>query len=245
MVTPEESAPSYNRRGAIPVIAATAADIVELENKVAIEGKGSRVLKRLKVLIPFIAYCAWLALGAMWYALHDGFGWSLAYYTSVDIGLSETWEEPENTPSKFNSDHSKIFTMVHLTIGVIFQGAIVFYIAQEMIKKKGDWMMQAMHRSNLESDERRLYDRLKAFLFLYLARFKVFFLCLAILVAAVIWFANTIDSMSSRTALDYAISSMTGAGYASLPGGTIWWQYIIAATLAGVGEPALTIAIGE
>jgi hypothetical protein len=232
-----------SRRGAIPIIEATAADIVEIENKAK---RQRSKLAKLKPLIPFMAWCAWLFLGAMWYALHDGFTWTLAYYTSVDVGLSVTWDPVEDTPPRFYSSNSKLFSMVHLTIGVIFSGCIVFYLAQEMIKKKGDWMLQAMHRSNLQDEERSPYDKLKAFFFLYRSRFRIFFICLVIYVAAVIWFSRTIDGMSVRTAFDYVISSMTGAGYASLPTvGTVWWQYLIAASLAGVGGPVLTISIGK
>lgn len=187
----------------------------------------------------------WLFLGTLWYALHDKFTWALAYYTSVDIGLSITWPEARNTPAAFFSDGSTVFTMTHQTVGVIFDGAIVFIIAQEMIKKKGDWMMQAMHRSNIaDGDILNLCARINSFFVLYFRRFKVFIRLFVAIFVGVVWFSNTIPSNTIRGALDYVISAVTGAGYVNLPRDTVWWQFIVAATLTACGRLLMNIAIG-
>lgn len=188
----------------------------------------------------------WLFVGSLWYAAHDGFSWWLAYYTSVDIGLSITWSETRYTPDAFYSTSSKIFSMIHLSVGVIFEVAIVFLIAKQIIKKKGDWIHQAMHRSNLSvGDSATVCERVHSFYALYLNRYRVVLRTFLIGFVGVVWFSNTISTMTIRSALDYMVSAMTGAGYVSLPKQTAWWQYIIAATLTGLGRPVLSIAIGK
>lgn len=164
----------------------------------------------------------------------------------MDIGLSVSWAVLPDAHEDFYSVNSKLFSLLHLTIGVIFAGVFIMYIEQEMIKEKGDWMIQAVHRSILTEDtsESSMGRRIHAYLSLHFPRFKLVLVCILVLIFGITWFSQTIIGWDAFYALDFVVAAVTGSGYRSLPLQTPPWQYVITATFAGAGGPFVSITIG-
>ena len=91
----------------------------------------------------------WLLIGTIFYTLHDGLAWSKGFYRSVDAGWSMGWRKPDY----FKGDAiSKMYTVFHSTLGVVFMGVVIMYIAKRMAESGTSWSASLSHKGLVDGN---------------------------------------------------------------------------------------------
>lgn len=170
----------------------------------------------------------------------------MALYQSVNIGWSIGWRMPF-TPEQYGSFGSKLFSLFHNSVGVMFSGIAVIYIAAELSANKDTWLTQMVKEEALElaADTEGYWDDILAFLTLNFHKFKVvlfLFLWGFLGVVAVIFFVPEYDT---GTAVEFIFSVLTGAGYMTIPDEDAKYKFVLCAVYAALGIPLLIISMGK
>ena len=199
----------------------------------------------LNILLLMISV-AWLLIGTIFYAVHDGFGWSIGLYQSVNIGWSIGWRMPF-TPPLYNGFASKLFSLYHNSVGVMFQGIAVIYIAAELSANKDSWLQQLVKQEALEkaAQTEGCLDDVKAFATLYYSKTKVVLLLLVACVTGVVTAVTVIPTFTVLNAAEFIFSTLTGAGYMTIPDEARKWKFVACALFAAVCLPLLIVSLGE
>jgi hypothetical protein len=147
----------------------------------------------------------------------------------------------------FHNPMSKIFTIYHTGIGVLFTGVTVLYIASELQINKDNWIMQIV--KNKESDTAAesggYLSCVIGFATAYLSNFKIFAVFLVWLVFGLLWYPLTNPEYSVGKNLDMIASDLTTAGYLALPSSASDYQLVVTALYTSIGVPLLSIALGK
>ena len=187
----------------------------------------------------------WILIGALFYGFYDKLPWYQALYMSVNIGWSMGWVmdwEYEMTP--INS----LFSTLHTSIGVVFIGTAVIYIAKEVGKNKDNWILQLMKKQDLDlaAQTEGYMDDIIAFFTFYLPKLKIFILFLVWFAAGMIWYAITLPSSTNGwELLDFVLSVLSGGGYLAIKVNSNRSQYVVTSLYTTIGVPLMSIALGR
>jgi hypothetical protein len=202
------------------------------------------VLLTLCVLLG-IDRAAWIILGAIFYGFHDGFSWPQALYMSVNVGWSMGWVmEWEYEMTVGNT----LFSTVHTSVGVVFIGIAVIYIAQEVGKNKDDWIMQMMKKKDLAvaAETEGYKDDIIAFFTFYLPKLRIFFFFIFWFILGTLWYKFTLPpSTNGWELLDFVISMLSGGGYLAIKTESNRTQYVLTSLYTTIGVPLMSIALGN
>jgi hypothetical protein len=187
----------------------------------------------------------WLLVGTVFYAVHDEFGWTVGLYQSVNIGWSIGWRMPF-TPEQYTGFGSKLFSLFHNTIGVMFSGIAVIYIAAELSANKDTWLTQMVKEEALEeaANTEGYWDDILAFFTLYFHKFKVVLFLFLIGIVGVLATRLFVPEYDIWMALEFIFSTLTGAGYMTIPDEEAKYKFVLCAIYAAFGIPLLIISMG-
>jgi hypothetical protein len=165
---------------------------------------------------------------------------------SVNIGWSIGWVTPKET-DEYNGQGSKIFSAIHTSIGVIFVGIAVMYMARKMTENKEDWMAEIMKKKQLEiaATTEGYSDDIVALFTYYLPKYKVIVFFIIFIVFGFVFIWAAVDGMGPLDALDFVLSTLSGAGYVSLPPIAGKWIYVVVSLYTTTGVPITAIAVGR
>lgn len=193
----------------------------------------------------FLFRAVWIILGAVFYGLHDDLNWAKALYMSVNVGWSIGWMMEDDYERTLGNT---LFSTAHTSIGVVFVGIAVIYIAQEVGKNKDDWIMQMMKKKDLAlaAETEGYMDDIEAFFTVYLPKLRIFVLFIMWFVVGVVWYCFTLPaSTNGWELLDFLISTLSGGGYLSIEADSSNTQYFITSLYTTIGVPLMSIALGE
>jgi len=215
--------------------------ILEWEN----ENKRKIKVEDLLNYIPLVAWVFWMFFGTWFYAVHDGFGWPLGLYMSVNIGWALGFDIPF-TGDHYGSQMSNLFSLIHTSIGVIFVGVAVIYIANVLTQTKDSWMVEILRKKEMERAAATdgVWDDIIATARLYGPKYKIFFLFFIWIIFGVVWGIVTVPGWGFLYSLDYTLSTLSGGGYVTLPADAPDWQYVVSALYATTGIPLMAISLG-
>jgi hypothetical protein len=187
----------------------------------------------------------WILLGALFYGFYDNFPWAQALYMSVNVGWSMGWVmEWEYERTIVNT----LFSLVHTSIGVIFIGIAVIYIANEVGKNKDDWIMQMMKKKDLAlaAETEGYKDDVIAFFTFYLPKLKIFIAFILWFIVGVVWYVITLPSSTNAwVLLDFVLSVLSGGGYLAIKTNSNRAQYLVTSVYTTIGVPLMSIALGK
>lgn len=165
---------------------------------------------------------------------------------SVNVGWSIGWTTPKET-DEYGGQGSKIFSAIHTSIGVIFVGIAVMYMARKMTENKDDWMAEILKKKQLTvaaATEGYMDDIVAVFTY-YMPKYKVIALFLFYILFGFVFIWTAIDEIDCVDALDFVLSTLSGAGYVSLPLNANKWAYVVISLYTTTGVPVTAIAVGE
>eukprot|EP00602_Paraphysomonas_sp_CaronLab_P009560 CAMPEP_0185020120 /NCGR_PEP_ID=MMETSP1103-20130426/2725_1 /TAXON_ID=36769 /ORGANISM="Paraphysomonas bandaiensis, Strain Caron Lab Isolate" /LENGTH=787 /DNA_ID=CAMNT_0027550835 /DNA_START=268 /DNA_END=2631 /DNA_ORIENTATION=- len=219
----------------------TTADILELENKAREKRSKFEVVKS----IPILAWFLWIFIGTLFYAVHDEFGFVYGLYQSVNIGWSIGWTTPADS-IHFNGTGSRMFSTVHTSIGVVFVGIAVMYMARQMSENQDSWIIDVIRRHQVKAaaETAGYSDDVKAWLVYYLPKYKIIVLFAVWIIFGMMWGMMSVNEWGWFHAFDFVLSTLSGAGYSSLPESSPQWHYVVVALYTATGVPITAIAIG-
>mmetsp|Transcript_13021 Transcript_13021/g.24020 ORF Transcript_13021/g.24020 Transcript_13021/m.24020 type:complete len:1166 (-) Transcript_13021:2023-5520(-) len=202
--------------------------------------------RQLQAAMTLAAWVLWLFLGAVFYALHDNLGWQLGFFHSLNIGWSAGWVLP---PDKaYEQDPlSTAFSLLHTLIGVLFSGFAVLYIAKELGSGHKGRALQVTGggATDVPSGQQPagLLQRWWAWGRGHLPRAKVHTLFAAWSLLGFSWHALAFHRGLPRSA-DFAVSTLTGAGYRGVPANASSFQFVLTALYAAAAIPLMRISEG-
>lgn len=164
---------------------------------------------------------------------------------SVDVGWSIGWTM--DGLSDYDSSISKLFTIYHTSIGVLFAGVTVLYIAQELGKNKDNWIMQIIKIRELDAaaESEGYWDRLVGLIKVHFPKLKMFIAFLGWIVFGLLWYPSTNSEYSVEKNLDWLASTLTAGGYLALPSSVAAYQLVVTALYTHIGVPLLSITLGN
>lgn len=114
-----------------------------------------------------------------------------------------------------------LFSTCHCTVGVVFIGTAVIYIAQEVGKNQDDWLIQMMKKKELAlaAETEGYKDDIIAFFTYYLPKLKIFIVFLGWFVMGIVWYVFTLPTSSSSNGwqlIDFVLSTLSGGGYLAI-----------------------------
>ena len=139
-----------------------------------------------------------------------------------------------------------MFSTIHTSIGVMFIGIAVIYIAKQATESKDSWMMEVVKQDKLidAANTEGIWDDIVAGIETYGSKYKIIFFWLLWIAAGLIFGVVSVDDWDTSMALDFVLSSLSGGGYLSLPPGSSKWKYFFTALYTGIGMPITSISIG-
>jgi len=220
----------------------SASDVWELQKT---RDSKKTVAEQIAPYVPVISWAIWLLVGSLYYAYADNFGLIYGFYQSVNIGWSMGWVTPIE-PSGYLSVGSLLFSTIHTSIGVMFTGIAVIYIAKQATESKDSWMMEVVKQDKLidAANTEGIWDDIVAAVESYSSKYKIILFWILWGVGGVVFGANSVDGWDTSIALDFVLSSLSGGGYLSLPLGSSKWKYFFTALYTGIGMPITSISIG-
>ena len=193
-----------------------------------------------------LLYCSvlWIFLGTLFYALHDQLGWARALFMSVNVGWSIGWSM--EGLSEYDSAWSKLFTIYHTSIGVLFAGVTILYIAQEVGRDKDNWIMQVIKMKELDvaAETEGFWDSFVGLIKVHMPTLRIMFAFLMWFIFGLVWYPLTNPNFSMAKNVDLVLSTLTAGGYLTLPSTVDAYQLIVTALYTNIGVPLLTIALG-
>mmetsp|Transcript_5182 Transcript_5182/g.8531 ORF Transcript_5182/g.8531 Transcript_5182/m.8531 type:complete len:1142 (-) Transcript_5182:178-3603(-) len=234
-----------------------AADIARLENQVRTQNRNVTkdiifmVIKKIRYLL---AFCIWILIGAVFYSLHDNMGWALGVYQSLNIGFSLGWALPPRAiPNHSHSSAgliiSKTFTMFHNVIGVLFSGLAVIYIANDLLHRKKNWTVQRELRKRIEETTsfNWFWGNVMGCTTYHLPKIRVFIVFFIVAAGGTLWCFFSFKQHPEWKfpyACVFSFSTLSSAGYRTIPDSSEPYQFVICAIYAAIGVPLMTISLG-
>lgn len=171
---------------------------------------------KLEIIAPYIpifSWALWLLVGSFYYAYADDFGIVFGFYQSVNIGWSLGWATPIET-SHYLSVGSMVFSTVHTSIGVMFIGIAVIYIAKQATESKDTWMMEVVKQDKLidAANTEGYWDDIVAAVETYSSKYKIIFFWLLWLIVGLIFGIVWIDEWDASISMDFVLSCVSGGG---------------------------------
>jgi len=187
----------------------------------------------------------WIFIGTVFYAVHDDLGWARALIMSVNVGWSIGW--PMDGLSEFSSPMSKLFTIYHTSIGVLFAGVMVMYIAQEVGKNKDNWILQIIKMRELDAtaETEGCWDSFEGLIKVHFPTLRIIGVLVVWLAFGLLWFPFTNTEYTVAKNVDFLLSTLTTGGYMALPSSVKAYQLVVTALYTNIGVPLLSIALGE
>ena len=65
--------------------------------------------------------------------------WSVGFYQSVNVGWSMGWSTAFLPSNGMRDAYSKLFSAIHASLGVVFTGVVIMYIAKKMAETSNTW----------------------------------------------------------------------------------------------------------
>lgn len=180
----------------------------------------------------------------MFYALHDQLGWPRALFMSVNVGWSIGWSM--EGLSEFKSPWSQLFTIYHTSIGVLFAGITVLFIAEEVGKDKDNWIMQVIKVKEFDAASRTegCWDSFVSMVQVHLPTLRIIFAFLVWFSFGLLWYPFTNPDFSMSKNVDWLMSTLTTGGYLTIPSTASGFQLVVTALYTNVGVPLMSIALG-
>ena len=218
-----------------------AAEMASIENSFVFEIPGLLSQKLRFIYIVVLLWVIWVLMGSAFYGVHDKLGWSFGFYQSLSIGWGIGWVLP---PHKQYQEEvlSKVFSLFHIVVGLLFSGFVVLYIANEMESNNNGWKLQLDIRKNVSSTRLESRNWL-ARCSLLLSRFKVFFFFSVWVLLGFFWYSFSFIS-NQKYGADYTISTMAGAGYRTIPDNAQSYQFVVSALYVAIAIPLTRVAEG-
>ena len=234
----------------------SAADIARIEELIRSQNRNKTkdfffaFMKKIRYLL---AFCIWIFLGSVFYSLHDHMGWNLGIYQSLSIGFSLGWSLPPETIVEHSQTSrvitSKLFTLFHNFIGVLFSGLAVIYIANDLLHQQKSWILQSTVRKKIEATSKAnwFWGNIIAFGTHHLPKIRVFISFFFVAAVGTLW---SFFSFNHRREWDFphscvfSFSTLSSAGYVTIPDSSQPFQFVICAIYAAVGVPLMTISLG-
>ena len=186
--------------------------------------------------------------GTVFYAVYDEFGWAKGLLMSVNVGWSIAWTIPRDpAPAPYSSPASKVASILHTSIGAIFLGVAVLFMAQDLMDNKDSWIVMSTKRDALESDivkKKSLWDKLVARGRYYLSKLRVAKWSIVLIVFGCLWYSFWHDFHSFFGVANFMTSTLCAGGYTSLEADSSPLQYVVTALFATVGIPLFKISLG-
>jgi hypothetical protein len=104
-----------------------------------------------KEYVPLLLWFLWIFTGTLWYSLYEGHPLAIALYQSTSVGWALGWSLPTDTQRTYD-DVSLGYSCIHNSIGVMFTGLAVIYIAEKMTQNNENWMLQVSRTRNLKKE---------------------------------------------------------------------------------------------
>ena len=188
----------------------TASDMWELQKT---RDNTKTTWEKITPYVPILSWALWLLEGSLFYAYHDNFGIVYGFYQSVNIGWSMGWVTPIET-DEYLSLGSTIFSTIHTSIGVMFVGIAVIYIAKEATESKDNWMMEVVKQDKLidAANTEGIWDDIVAAFDTYGSKYKIILFWVLWLVIGLIFGVIWIEDWDSSVSIDFVLSSVSGAG---------------------------------
>jgi hypothetical protein len=187
----------------------------------------------------------WIFIGTLFYAVHDNLGWARGLFMSVSVGWSIDWTM--DGLIAFDSPLSKLFTIYHTSLGVLFGGVTVMYIAQEVGKNKDNWILQIIKMKELDAAAATdgWWDDIQGLVRVHLPTLRIITVFFVWFAFGLLWFPLTNTEYTVAKNVDFLLSTLTTAGYVCLPSSIGAYQLIITSLYTNIGVPLLSIALGE
>jgi hypothetical protein len=190
----------------------------------------------------------WIFTGTVFYALHDKFGWAKGLYMSVNVGWSIAWTVPGDPyPSAYTSEISKVFSIVHTSIGAIFIGVAVLFMARDLMENKDTWITMSKKKDDMENAAQGTegcWDNIVAILHYYMSKLRVARFSIIWIIFGSLWYTYAAGFHSILMVFDFLASTLCAGGYLSLNEGASSIQYVVTALYATIGIPLIRISIG-
>jgi hypothetical protein len=141
-----------------------------------------------------------------------------------------------------------LFSTFHTSVGVVFIGIAVIYIAQEVGKNKDDWIMQMMKKKDLAlaAETEGYKDDVIAFFTFYLPKLKIFIAFIIWFAVGLAWYGSTLPpSTNGWVLIDFVLSTLSGGGYLAVKTSSNQVQYLVTSVYTTVGVPLMSIALGK
>lgn len=200
---------------------------------------------RVKPYMSVVLWILWVISGTMFYALYDEFGWAKGLLMSVNVGWSIGWSLPSE-PSQYYSPVSKVFTIFHATVGAIFLGVAVLFMARDLMGNNDTWIIMSTKRDEIENAEmdNSWWHHLKALWRYYMSKLRVARYSVLWIAFGCFWYSFYHDFDTFFGVLDFLASTLCAGGYMSLPLDATSLQYVVTALYATIGIPLIKVSLG-
>jgi hypothetical protein len=221
----------------------TPADIGTLKRKTM----NLSLINKLSNFLPIVMSVVWMFIGTAFYAVHDNLGWAHGLFMSVNVGWSIGWTM--HGMNHFHTFGSRMFTMYHTSVGVLFSGVTVMYMMHIVADNYSNLTLRILKSKEMDNEVSQAGKMsLKAIERFFHARFtslKVFFLCVIWFVLGIIWYEVTNTEYSFFQNVNWILATLTTGGYLHLPMNPPTYQLLFSALYTYIGVPILSITLGK
>lgn len=209
-VQPTAQHPGTQKRRQAFKLHLSASDMWELQKT---RDNTATTFESIAPYIPILSWALWLLIGSLFYAYTDNFGIVYGFYQSVNIGWSLGWLTPIET-SNYLSVGSLMFSTVHTSIGVMFIGIAVIYIAKQATESKDSWMMEVIKQDKMidAANTEGYWDDIVAAVETYSSKYKIILVWILWIFAGLIFGIVWVDEWDGSIALDFVLSCNSGGG---------------------------------
>ena len=163
------------------------------------------------------------------------------------MGWALGWSLPTDTQRTYD-DVSLAYSSIHNSIGVMFTGLAVIYIAEKMTRNDENWMLQVSRKHNIKNERLgagTLNDLRRGIKWLKLnqEKAKVLLLAVCCFLFGLLFGLMSLD-LSVGQALELTLSTLTTGGYRGLPSSASSWQYLLLSVYTNLAVPIFTISLG-
>lgn len=178
-------------------------------------------------------------MGTIFYVYYDGYDWMIGFYICVNIGCAVGWGAPYDTP-RHNDAWSKIFSSIHVTIGQIFVGIAVLYIAEQLMEDKDSWIISILQKKSQQNQQLTWWSKLRA----KLSKLKILLILLIWIGIGIIFGALAVDGWDVADGVDFVLSTLTKCGYRKIPDNSASWKFLFVGFYSLFGIPLTIITLG-
>lgn len=161
------------------------------------------------------------------------------------MGWALGWSLPSDTQRTYD-DVSLGYSCIHNSIGVMFTGLAVIYIAEKMTRSNENWMLQVARKRNIKNEQAGagVVRRVMKWLKLNRDKAKVIALTCCCFLFGVLFGLLSLGQNLSE-AMELTLSTLTTCGYQGLPASASHWQYVIISLYTNLAVPIFTISLGR